>query len=99
MPPRKLRAVGPNDVPPAPKVPLTIEAAAAAGDRLDELKAMRLRLAKAMDDAGTPPRDLSSLSRRQIEIGREIESIEKAAEEEARERDATPDEEWDASAI
>lgn len=101
--PRKpvLRSVGPNDAPPpaAPKRPLTIESAAAAGDRLDELKAMRLRLARAMDDPGTPARDLSSLSRRQIEIGREIESIEKAVEEEARERDATPDENWDVSAI
>lgn len=79
--------------------PMTIAQAAESGHRLDELKAMRLRLARALDDANTPARDLAALSRRQIEIGREIESLEREAEEEAREHAATPDEAWDASAI
>lgn len=76
--------------------PLTLEEAAEKGDRLAELKAMRLVIARALP--GAPARDMASLSRRQIEIGREIEAIEKAAEEEADES-ATPDEEWDAARI
>lgn len=79
--------------------PMTIAQAAESGDRLDELKAMRLRLARALDDANTPARDLAALSRRQMEIGREIESLEREAEEDAREHEATPDDAWDASAI
>ena len=76
-----------------------VEDAAEAGDRLAELQAMRLRVARAIDDPNTPPRDLAALTRRQMEMGREIEAIEKAAEEEAREHDgaAIEDEAWDAA--
>lgn len=75
--------------------------AAQAGDRLGELKAMRERLARAIDDRATPARDLASLTRRLIDVSREVEAMEKAAEEEARERSdaGTPDEAWDATAI
>ena len=53
--------------------PKTILEAAESGSRLDELKAMRRWIARALDDPNTPGRDLASLSRRQLEIGREIE--------------------------
>jgi len=57
------------------EAPATILQAAEAGSRLEELRAMRRRLARAMDDPNTPARDLAALSRRQLEIGKEIEAI------------------------
>ena len=81
------------------KRPSTVVAAIETGSRVDELRAMQLRVARAIDDPLTPARDLAALTRRQIEIGREIDAIEREAEEEAREHEATPDDEWDASAV
>ncbi|MGW4124756.1 hypothetical protein [Nocardia sp. NPDC004711] len=101
VPSRKLRAVKPDEQPAAaaepeaPKSPQTIAEAAESGDRLDELKAMRRRLAHALDDPGTPARDLAALSRRQLEIGREIEAIEIAEDEDRSVIARTDDEVWD----
>jgi hypothetical protein len=55
--------------------PKSIFDAAESGVRLEELRAMRRRIARAMDDPNTPARDLAALSRRQLEIGKEIEAI------------------------
>lgn len=105
MPPRKtpLRVVKPDESAPAakPKPPSSVVSALESGGRVDELRAMQMRVARAIDDPNTPARDLASLTRRQIEIGREIDAIEKAAEEEAAEdaAAATPDEPWDAANI
>jgi hypothetical protein len=74
----KLRAVEPGEVRAVPK---SVLEAAENGNRLDELRAMRRRLARAIDDANTPARDLAALSRRQLEIGREIEAIVVAEDE------------------
>lgn len=76
--------------------PLTLEEAAEKGDRLAELKAMRLVIARALP--GAPARDMAALSRRQIEIGREIEAIETAEAEAAHENAVPDDEDWDATA-
>ncbi len=76
--------------------PLTLEEAARKGDRLAELKAMRLVIARALP--GAPARDMAALSRRQIEIGREIEAIETAEAEAAHESAVPDDESWDATA-
>lgn len=78
--PRKapLRAVTPEE---RREIPGTILQAAETGSRLDELRAMRRRLARALDDPNTPARDLAALSRRQLEIGREIEAIVIAEDE------------------
>jgi len=76
--------------------PLTLEEAAEAGDRLAELKAMRLVIARALP--GAPARDMAALSRRQIEIGREIEAIETAEAEAAHENAVPDDEDWAATA-
>ena len=76
--------------------PLTLEEAAEKGDRLAELRAMRMVIARALPSA--PPRDMAALSRRQIEIGREIEAIETAEAEAAHERAVPDDESWDAEA-
>lgn len=95
----KLRAVPDvgeaTPVPPEPKRPKTILESAENGSRIDELKAMRRRLAKAMDDPNTPARDLAALSRRQLEIGREIEAIEVAEDEDKSVIAQTDDEAWD----
>lgn len=88
-----LRAVA-EDEKPESKVPRSILESAEAGSRLDELKAMRRRLAKAMDDPNTPARDLAALSRRQLEIGREIEAIEIAEDEDQSVIVRTDDEVW-----
>lgn len=100
----RLRAVTEADLEAAQKTaepPKTLEQAARDGDDIAELKAMRLRLAKALANPDTPARDLASLSRRQIEIGREIRSLEALAKQEAAEGDDKPaeDEEFDASAV
>jgi hypothetical protein len=94
--PRKpnLRAVAPDEKPEAER-PRTILEAAEQGSRLDELRAMRRRIARAMDDPNTPARDLAALSRRQLEIGKEIEGIEIAEDEDHSVIASTDDEAWD----
>ncbi len=96
-----LRAVQAGEKPkPRRRRPQTILQAAEAGSRLDELMAMRRRIAKALDDFATPARDLAALSRRQLEISREIEAIHAADKgDEIGDAAAAPDEQWDQSAI
>lgn len=72
--PTKLRAVAADEKADRSK-PKSILDAAESGSRLEELRAMRRRIARAMDDPNTPARDLAALSRRQLEIGREVEAI------------------------
>lgn len=90
-----LRAVGDHETAPTRSRPKTILQSAESGSRVDELMAMRRRLAAAMDDPNTPARDLAALSRRQLEIGREIEAIEIASDEEQSVIANTDDEKWD----
>jgi len=92
-----LRAVKPGEAAPAKKV-MTVLEAAEAGDRLEELRAMRRRIAKTLDEPNTPARDLAALSRRQIELGKEIDVLESRAKEESS-RAAVADETFDAAAI
>ena len=95
MPPRKapLRAVGDDEK--AKPVLSSIAEAAESGSRLAELVAMRRRIARAMDDPNTPARDLAALSRRQLEIGREVEAIEVAEDEDLSVVARTEDAAWD----
>lgn len=74
-----LRAVEPDER----RRPMSILEAAESGSRLDELIAMRRRIAKAMDDPTCSTRDLAALSRRQIEIGLQIEALQIAEGEES----------------
>ena len=90
----RLRAVAPGETAEK-KAPKTILEAAENGSRLEELRAMRRRIAKALDDANTPARDLAALSRRQLEIGREIEAIELAEDEDRSVVVNADDEAWD----
>lgn len=88
-----LRSVAPGEKPNAK--PSSILEAAEAGSRIEELRAMRRRLAKALDDVNTPARDLAALSRRQLEIGKEIEAIEVLEDEDHSVVVNTDDEAWD----
>lgn len=95
MPPReRLRAVSADEKAESTR-PKSILEAAEAGSRLEELRAMRRRIAKALDEPNTPARDLAALSRRQIEIGREIEAIEVAEDEDHSVVVNSDDEVWD----
>jgi hypothetical protein len=95
---RKLAAVSGDDGPPEPR-PRSVSGAAQQGSRRDLLVAMRARVAEAVDDPDTPPRDLAALTRRLMDIAKEIEMVTLAEEQESESVDATPDETWDDSSI
>lgn len=76
----KLRAVAPGEKPS--RVIRSVADAAENGSRLDELVQMRMVIARAIDNENTSPRDLAALSRRQIEISKEIEALKRQALEE-----------------
>ena len=79
--------------------PLSIVEAVECGDRLAELKATHLRVATAVQNSETPARDLASLTRRQLEISKEIEALQVALQEEADESAISEDEEFDPASI
>ena len=95
---KPLRAVTDEDVaPPAP--PKSVTQAADTGTTRELLVAMRARIAKAVEDPNTPARDLAALTKRLVEVVRDIEAIDARAHEEAKESAATADEEWDEAAL
>lgn len=96
MPRKPLRVVAPDEVSPAKRH--TVTSAASEGSRRDLLVAMRARVATAVEDPNTPARDLAALTRRLLEIAKDIEAIDLAQEQEGRGGDVS-DEAWDASAI
>lgn len=107
MPPAKRRTTQlhavktgekPATTPANPKKPMSILEAVDAGDRLAELVAMHRRLARVLDDPKCPPREMASLSRRQMEIGREIDAMKAAGRDEDGEQPAE-DESLDPAAI
>jgi hypothetical protein len=82
-----------NETPP--RRATTVKAAAESGTRRDLLAALRARIAADIDNLNTPPRDLAALSRRLLEIAREIEALDaEAGTDDIGEAAATPDEEW-----
>lgn len=94
---RPLRAVKSGESVPRTK-PLTVTTAATDGNRRDLLIALRGRIAQTVENADTPPRDLAALSRRLLEIAKEIEAIDAQDEEgEVGAAAAIPDEEWAAT--
>lgn len=85
---------------------LTVAAAAAAGSHRDLLIAMRSRLATAVDNPATAQRDLASLTRRLMEIAKEITALDQAAAAELEHggeaeggHDGDGDEEWGPEAL
>ena len=61
---------------------MTVVEAAEDGSTRDLLVAMRARIAQAVGDPDTPARDLAALTKRLVEVVRDIEAID-AREEEA----------------
>ena len=74
--------------------------AAESGNQVELLKAMQTRVAKAVDDPSTPARDLAALTRRLLEITREIEALTASeAEDEIGEASRTPDAAFDPATL
>lgn len=102
MPSKKtLRAVSDDEVVEVPAL-MSVFDAAESGSRLDELRAIRGVLSKAIDSPDTSPRDLAALTRRQIEVSREIDAlrVQEAVEAvEAGKASAITDKRWKPEAI
>jgi hypothetical protein len=98
--PSRLRVVARDEKPAAaPKVsPRTVSQAAKDGDARELLAAMRDRIALAVESPTTAPRDLAALSRRLIEIAKEIEAIDLRAKQED-EGAEVDDERFDAASV
>jgi hypothetical protein len=93
-----LRAVAPGETADR-KPPTTVSVAVETGTQRDQLVAMRARIAKAIDEPNIRGADLAALSRRLLEIGREVDAIDGAAKQEADDGDEAADEAFDASAV
>lgn len=93
---KNLRAVAPDERPAAP---MTITEAASAGDSLALLRGMRDRIAAAIQDEACSTRDLASLSKRLMEIAREIETQQARDEEEAARVTEASDGKFNAAAV
>src|SRR6266568_2236716 len=93
-----LRAVAANETAP-PSKPVTVGEAAERGTTRDLLVAMRARIAKAVEDPNTPARDLAALTKRLVEVVRDIEAIDARNDQETEGAAGVPDEPFDASAI
>jgi hypothetical protein len=89
-----LRAVGPDEKAP----PKTVTKAAAEGTRRELLVAMRARVATAVEEPNTPARDLAALTRRLMEIAKDIEAIDVNQDSEG-DRAPADDESFNAEAI
>lgn len=97
-PARKLRVVKPGDPTARRKRVLKVTTAAQGGNRRDLLVALRARIAQTVEDPNTPPRDLAALSRRLLEIAKEIEAIDADDQgDDVGAAAATPDEQWAAT--
>lgn len=94
-----LRAVADDEVP-APAKARTVTEAASKGSTRELLTAMRDRVASDVENPNTPSRDLAALTKRLMEIVRDIEAIDARTEQEA-EGDASEveDGEFDAASV
>ena len=94
----RLRPVAPGER--AKKdAPKTIAQAAESGSARDLLVAMRSRIAKQVDALNTPARDRAALTKRLIEVVRDIEAIDAAHEQDGDDDAEVEDGEFDASAV
>ena len=94
---KTLRAVEPDEKP-ARRIVSVLDAAE-NGTRLDELVQIRKVIARALDNENTSPRDLAALSRRQIEVSKEIEALMRQAAEEEHDASNVEDRPFDKAAI
>jgi hypothetical protein len=94
----QLHAVKPGEKAPRARR-LTITQAVVAHNRMAELEAMHIRLAEVVQDKTTPARDLAALSRRQMEISRELEVMRRERLEQEAEGVIASDEAFSAEVI
>lgn len=97
-----LRAVTDDETaPPEPvATPKTVSQAASTGNMRELLVAMRDRVAQNVENANTPARDLAALTKRLMEIVRDIEAIDARADQEADEHDdEVEDGDFDAASV
>lgn len=92
---RGLRAVSEGEKPPVAK---SVTEAAKSGTTRELLSAMRGRIASAVEDPNTPARDLAALTKRLVEVVRDIEAID-ARTEEAESHANVEDGKFDAAAV
>lgn len=79
---------------------LTLIEAVEASDTRAVLGALQLRIARTIQDPTTPPRDLAALSRRLMEISRDIEALDAAdAEDDIGRAQSLEDAEFDPSSV
>lgn len=79
---------------------MSVSEAAESGSRIAELRAMRRIIARRLDDDSTMARDLAALSKRQMDISKEIEALmsEEEGDELGKAADS-PDETFDPSSL
>lgn len=93
---KRLHVVDPDEKPSSRRRRLTITQAADKGTVREQLVALRERIARTVDDPNCPPRDLAALSRRLMELTKEIEAIDVREADADDDDGATPDEAWTA---
>jgi hypothetical protein len=94
----RLHAVADGETAPPKKV-LTVATAASEGSRRDLLVAMRDRIATAVGDPNTAARDLAALTRRLMEIAKDIEALDARELEESEGGGVVPDQHLDAASL
>lgn len=91
-----LRVATPDD---APRPKLTLVEATELGDERAMLTAMASRIAKEVQSESTSTRDLASLSKRLMEIEREIKALDIEEQEAGGAEHGSVDTSFDASAV
>lgn len=93
---KPLRVVALDETAPAKSRTLSVTQAAKSGTVREQLVALRDRVAKTVEDPNCPPRDLAALSRRLMELTKEIAAIDVQAAEDLDANTVSADEEWSA---
>ena len=97
---KHLQAVGESMAPTTQGAEMSVSEAAESGDRLEELRAMRRVISRHIDSPDTLARDLAALTRRQMEISREIEALRSENEGDALGKAAdSPDETFNPATV
>jgi hypothetical protein len=94
-----LRAVQDGEKPARKPRSKTVTQAAEKGTTRELLVAMRTRIAKAVESENTPAVALAALTKRLVEVARDIEAIDARAEEDQQTSGPVPDAAFDVSAI
>ncbi len=76
------------------RAPTTVAQAVKDGSPRDVLMTLRARIAQTIDAPDTPPRDLAALSRRLVDIDKELRDMEATEKEESEYGAVSEDEEW-----